>query len=147
MALHLDATFAEYNTWKEFASCFLKLSQCEEDRMSICLGGSNGELLRGSSNLFNRNDGIFALGVLGKEWRFRCRWWLSRHFRVSMLLSEIAAGIFHFLCHPFCVLYGSLHKTTISTRCLLFYYLHNQITNGCAIADCFSLSACSHFIK
>ncbi|XP_040986567.1 uncharacterized protein LOC121234622 isoform X2 [Juglans microcarpa x Juglans regia] len=36
IALHLDATYAEYNTWREFASCFIKLSQYEEDRLSVC---------------------------------------------------------------------------------------------------------------
>ncbi|KAI8557826.1 hypothetical protein RHMOL_Rhmol04G0040700 [Rhododendron molle] len=43
-ALHLDATYAECNTWKEFASCFLKLHSCEEDQMSTCLNGNEGDL-------------------------------------------------------------------------------------------------------
>lgn len=95
IALHLDATYAECNTWKEFASCFLKLSRSEEDRMSVCLDGNNdGEFMQRHSNHLNRNPGIFANGVLGKDWRFRCRWWLTRHFSQNMLVSEIAAGIF-----------------------------------------------------
>lgn len=105
IALHLDATYAENNTWKEFASCFLKLSQCEEDRMSICVDGNNGELLRGTSHHINRNPVIHAHSVLGKEWRFRCRWWLSRHFSQNMLVSEIAAGTFsHVLSYSICAL-------------------------------------------
>uniref|UniRef100_A0A5B7BG06 Uncharacterized protein n=1 Tax=Davidia involucrata TaxID=16924 RepID=A0A5B7BG06_DAVIN len=91
IALHLDATYAEYNTWKEFASCFLKLSQCEEDRMSMCLS-ENGGHEPSYAVRFNRIPKIFTDGILGKSWRLRCRWWLTRHFSRSILNSELAAG-------------------------------------------------------
>ncbi|CAK7350072.1 unnamed protein product [Dovyalis caffra] len=44
IALHLDAAFVEYDTWREFALCFLKVSQCEEDEMSVCQPGNEGEI-------------------------------------------------------------------------------------------------------
>ncbi|KAK6132783.1 hypothetical protein DH2020_033461 [Rehmannia glutinosa] len=40
IALHLDASYGICDTWQELASCFLRLSQCEEDRVSTC-GGSD----------------------------------------------------------------------------------------------------------
>lgn len=92
VALHLDATYAECNMWKEFASCFLKLSLSEEDRISTCFAG-NGETLQGQSKNFNRKPVIVAESVMGKEWILRCRWWQTRHFSQSILVSEFEAGI------------------------------------------------------
>ncbi|XP_059661469.1 uncharacterized protein LOC132307663 [Cornus florida] len=92
VALHLDATYADCNTWKEFACCFLKLSQCEEERMSVCLDGTQGGHKQRYSVHFNRMPQIFTDGILGKPWRFRCRWWLTRHFSQNILESELAAG-------------------------------------------------------
>ncbi|KAJ7981793.1 TAF RNA polymerase I subunit A [Quillaja saponaria] len=90
IASHLDATYAEYNTWKEFASCFLKLYHSEEDRMSFC--HSEDEDDKQYSSCCNRTPEIFIEGKSGKAWRLRCRWWLTRHFRNDMIVSEIAAG-------------------------------------------------------
>ncbi|KAE8688457.1 S-locus lectin protein kinase family protein [Hibiscus syriacus] len=42
IALRVEATFPESDTWREFASCFLKLYQYEEDLLSICLNGDEG---------------------------------------------------------------------------------------------------------
>lgn len=92
IALHLDATYAECNTWKEFASCFLKLHSCEEDRMSTCLNGNEGVSKQSHSRRFLRMSKIFTEGTSGKAWRFRCRWWLTRHFTLTILSSEIEAG-------------------------------------------------------
>ncbi|CAK9182958.1 unnamed protein product [Ilex paraguariensis] len=92
IALHLDATYAECNTWKEFASCFLKLCQSEEDRMSICLDGNEDGHKQKHSYHFNGIPGMFTNSALGRSWRFRCRWWLTRHFSHSILSSEITAG-------------------------------------------------------
>ncbi|KAA8523951.1 hypothetical protein F0562_010374 [Nyssa sinensis] len=92
IALHLDATYAECNTWKEFAACFLKLSECEEDRMSMCLDGNEDGPKQSYSIRFNRIPKNLTDGILGKSWRFRCKWWLTRHFSRSILNSEFAAG-------------------------------------------------------
>lgn len=93
IALHLDATYADRNIWKEFASCFLKLSPSEEDRISTC----NDKTLQGQSKNFNRKPVIVANSVMGKEWKLRCRWWMTRHFSKMILVSEFEAGIFNML--------------------------------------------------
>uniref|UniRef100_F6H1Y8 Uncharacterized protein n=1 Tax=Vitis vinifera TaxID=29760 RepID=F6H1Y8_VITVI len=92
IALHLDATYAEFDIWREFALCFLKLSQCEEDRMSVCLDGNEGKHKPKYAVRFNRIPNIFIEGKSGKTWRFRCRWWLTRHFGKNIINSEVAAG-------------------------------------------------------
>lgn len=99
IALHLDGTYAEGNIWKEFASCFLNLSQWGEDRMSNCLGDYAGGPTQRYSSHSNSIPGIFIDGVLEKSWRFRCRWWLTRHFSHSILASEIAAGDFELVTY------------------------------------------------
>lgn len=100
IALHLDATYAELNTWREFALCFLKLSQCEEDRMSVCLDRNEGQNKPKYAVRFNRIPSIFIEGKSGKAWSFRCRWWLKRHFSENIIKSEAAAGTLPclFLC-------------------------------------------------
>ncbi|KAE8657987.1 S-locus lectin protein kinase family protein [Hibiscus syriacus] len=35
IALHVEATFSDSDTWSKFASCFLKLYQYEEDHLSV----------------------------------------------------------------------------------------------------------------
>nr|GMD95351.1 uncharacterized protein LOC109183072 isoform X1 [Ipomoea batatas] len=65
IALNLDAIYAKSNTWRDFASCLLKLSQIEGDR---------------------------------KSWRFRCKWWLTRHFKQSILVSDIASVVEFLFC-------------------------------------------------
>lgn len=92
IALHLDATYAECNIWREFASCFLKLYQSEEDRLSICLNESEIGRKRKYSVGYNRTPNIFTEGKSAKAWSFRCRWWLTRHFGKNTLGSEIDTG-------------------------------------------------------
>ena len=92
IALHLDATDAEYNTWKVFSSCFLRLSSYEEDCMSSCpIQNEDGHKQHFP---LNKTPKIFTDGISGKSWRLRCRWWLTRHFSNSKLESEIEAGIY-----------------------------------------------------
>ncbi|KAH7543985.1 hypothetical protein JRO89_XS15G0077000 [Xanthoceras sorbifolium] len=92
IALHLDATYANENTWREFALCFLKLAQYDEDRMSVCLNGNEGEQKQQFSVRYSRPPTILTQGKVGKSWKFRCKWWLNRHFSKNILASEIAAG-------------------------------------------------------
>lgn len=92
ISLHLDATYAEHQIWREFAMCFLKLARHEEDSMSVHLDGKEGGIRQNYSVCFNRIPDHFLKGDLGKNWRFRCRWWLTRHFSYSILETEIAAG-------------------------------------------------------
>lgn len=108
VALHLDATYAECNMWKEFASCFLKLSLSEEDRISTCFAG-NGETLQGQSKNFNKKPVIVVESVMGKEWILRCKWWQTRHFSQSVLVLEFEAGDMQLLTYKAasaCHLYG-----------------------------------------
>ncbi|KAL9668800.1 hypothetical protein QQ045_006340 [Rhodiola kirilowii] len=90
IALHLDATFADYHTWKEFAVCFLELSRLEEDRLSICQDGDEHQHMQGVVTM--RIPIIFKDTILSKNWIFRCKWWLNRHFGKKMCQEEIATG-------------------------------------------------------
>ncbi|KAL6283517.1 hypothetical protein ACE6H2_014446 [Prunus campanulata] len=99
IALHLDATYADYNTWREFALCFLKLSQYEEDRMSVCLNGNEKGHKDRYSVCFNKTPKMFIEGKSGESWRLRCRWWCTRHFSHNILASEIAAGDLQLLAY------------------------------------------------
>ncbi|KAJ4702691.1 TAF RNA polymerase I subunit A [Melia azedarach] len=92
IALHLDATYADSNTWREFALCFLKLSQSEEDRMSVCLDGNEGVKKQQFSVCYKKIPNILTEGNSGQNWMLRCRWWLNRHFSKKKLASDIAAG-------------------------------------------------------
>ncbi|XP_015899123.2 uncharacterized protein LOC107432494 isoform X1 [Ziziphus jujuba] len=97
IAMHLDATYADFNTWREFALCFLKLSQHEDDRVSVCLNEDGYK--HHSLVCFSKTPKIFTEGKSGKSWRLRCRWWLTRHFSHKILSSEILAGDFQLLTH------------------------------------------------
>ncbi|KAK9988882.1 hypothetical protein SO802_029121 [Lithocarpus litseifolius] len=99
IGLHLDSTYAEYNTWKEFALCFLKLSQYEEDQMSVCTNKNEDGQEQTETIYFSKTPRIFTKGKSGKSWRLRCRWWLTRHFSNNMLVSEIAAGDLQLLAY------------------------------------------------
>ncbi|GAV64034.1 hypothetical protein CFOL_v3_07552 [Cephalotus follicularis] len=92
IGLHLDATYAEYSTWREFALCFLKLSEYEEDRLSVFVNGHEDGKSQASSVHYNKTPKIFTEGKSGKGWRFRCKWWLRRHFNKNMFASESVAG-------------------------------------------------------
>ncbi|XP_056167497.1 uncharacterized protein LOC115663958 [Syzygium oleosum] len=109
ISLHLDAMYAEHQIWREFAMCFLKLARQEEDCMSVHLDGKEGGFRQNYSGRFNRIPDHFLRGGLGKNWRFRCRWWLTRHFSYSILETEIAAGYIQLLtCKAACAahMYG-----------------------------------------
>ncbi|KAF3440579.1 hypothetical protein FNV43_RR18863 [Rhamnella rubrinervis] len=97
IAMHLDATYADFSIWREFALCFLKLSQQEEDRMSAC-GNEEGHKQEDSVR-FCKTLKIFTEGQSGKSWRLRQRWWLTRHFSHKILESEILAGDFQLLTY------------------------------------------------
>jgi len=91
IALHLDVTDSEHNTWKVFSSCFLRLFSYEEDCMSSCpIQTEHGHKQHRS---FNKPPKIFTDGTSGKSWYLRCRWWITRHFSNSKLESEIESGI------------------------------------------------------
>ncbi|KAG5551300.1 hypothetical protein RHGRI_009648 [Rhododendron griersonianum] len=118
-ALHLDATYAECNTWKEFASCFLKLHSCEEDQMSTCLNGNEGVNKQSHSRRFHRMSKTFTDGTSGKTWRFRD----------SELLTYKAASASH--------MYGPEFEYVVKVyKCLedrdndLFLYLQMHMQNS-----------------
>ncbi|KAL5542750.1 hypothetical protein UlMin_010460 [Ulmus minor] len=92
ISTHLDATYADFNTWKELSSCFLKLSHYDEDQLSVCLNGDEGGVKHKYSATFNKIPKMFTEGKSGKSWRLRYRWWLTRHFSRGVLASEITAG-------------------------------------------------------
>ncbi|CAN1157142.1 Putative ribonuclease H protein At1g65750, partial [Linum perenne] len=100
IATHLDASdTAENCTWKELASCFLSVSQLEEDNMSGChyVSGDKPETQQQQqqercSVSYSRIPGFLIRGVSGKSWRLRCKWWMNRYFSRSMLASDIEAG-------------------------------------------------------
>lgn len=93
IALHLDATYAACSVWRELASCFLKVSHCGEDQLSVC--GSADEDIggRGLSSLDAYPIG-FIHGIARKSWELRCRWWPKRHFNRNAHTLEMEAGIF-----------------------------------------------------
>ncbi|KAG6645336.1 hypothetical protein I3843_08G111600 [Carya illinoinensis] len=144
IALHLDATYAEYNTWKEFASCFIKLSQYEEDRLSVCQSENEDMQGQPDSIHFSKTPRIFTEGQSGKSWRLRCRWWLTRHFSNSILVSEIAAGYLSLLTYKAACathLYGQEFGYVVEAyNCLekqnerdLFIFLQNHMQNSIGI--------------
>ncbi|KAK6154296.1 hypothetical protein DH2020_008544 [Rehmannia glutinosa] len=89
IALHLDASYGICDTWQELASCFLRLSQCEEDRVSTCGSDRYGQ---GYLDESNKIPELFTNGESGKAWRLRSRWWLNRHFHDRIRTSDIASG-------------------------------------------------------
>ncbi|PHU18282.1 hypothetical protein BC332_13977 [Capsicum chinense] len=108
IALHLDAAYAKYDTWKELACCFLRLFQCEEDCMSVCSNDEDGEKQK-FSNRISHIPRIFSDYESNKSWRFRCKWWLTRHFSQNTLTSDIASGDRELLTYKAaiaCYLYG-----------------------------------------
>lgn len=87
--MHLDASYGTCDTWQELASCFLKLSECEGDRISI--NGGCGPDSRGCSDNSNNIPELFTSGKSGEAWSLRSRWWLNRHFH-GRLMSDIESG-------------------------------------------------------
>ncbi|KAK4771190.1 hypothetical protein SAY87_031722 [Trapa incisa] len=93
IALHLDAIDAAPGSiWQEFAMCFYKLAKWDEDCLSVCLNGGESEPQKYYSSSSSVIPAIFVMGKSGKNWRLRCRWWYRRHFRLSILESDIATG-------------------------------------------------------
>ncbi|TXG65264.1 hypothetical protein EZV62_006539 [Acer yangbiense] len=117
IALHLDATYANENTWREFALCFLKLSRYDEDRMSVCLNGNESEqkqtclhqkslqvtlpssfLISCACHIYRIwNENIFEIGFLKKnlgynklvEWKKAC---IKKLFGVIFYFKNVLAG-------------------------------------------------------
>ncbi|WMV60449.1 hypothetical protein MTR67_053834 [Solanum verrucosum] len=121
IALHLDATYAKCDTWKELACCFLRLSQCEEDCMSVCSNGEDSE--KHKFSFWNSQiPKIFSDYESSKSWRLRCRWWLTRHFSQNILTSDIASGDWELLTYKAavaCYLYGREFKYVVkASECL-----------------------------
>lgn len=83
--MHLDATYADLNIRREFAICFLKLSQQEEDRMSACPNGNEVEHEQQFSIRFDKTPRIFTDGQSRKSWKVRCGWWFMQHFSHRIL--------------------------------------------------------------
>ncbi|KNA21834.1 hypothetical protein SOVF_039690 isoform A [Spinacia oleracea] len=92
IALHLEATYGDHTSWREFALCLPKLSHCEEDRMSMC--GDVEQVKSGNlhTTRFCRTPASLVEGMSGKAWKFRCKWWLNRHFSKQILASEMEEG-------------------------------------------------------
>ncbi|KAK7335107.1 hypothetical protein VNO80_26878 [Phaseolus coccineus] len=104
IALHLDVTDSEHNTWKVFSSCFLRLFSYEEDCMSSC--PIQTEYGHKQHRSFYKTPKIFWDGTSGKSWYLRCRWWITRHFSNSKLESEIKSGDLQLLtCKAACASY------------------------------------------
>ncbi|WRX28494.1 TATA box-binding protein-associated factor RNA polymerase I subunit A - like 1, partial [Theobroma cacao] len=119
-ALLLEATNPESNTWRELASCFLKLYQHEEDRLSVCLNGNEGEQIPKLSVNYNKMPKFFTEGKSRKVWRLRCKCWLKRHSAKKMLASEIASESLESWLMPLKLPHSSEN----------FVYLHRQILNN-----------------
>ncbi|KAK1416742.1 hypothetical protein QVD17_25858 [Tagetes erecta] len=88
IALHLDATYADCDIWKEFASSFIELSRCDEDRMSSCVNSYSESYTKFSKNI----PDMFQDNISSKNWKLRCRWWRTRHFTRTKLASEVRSG-------------------------------------------------------
>lgn len=74
----------------EFASCSLKLSDHEEDRMSWCQNGKSGFEKRCSVSS-NEIPKMLKQSKSRENRRLQCKWQLTRHFSRDTLASEFAA--------------------------------------------------------
>nr|XP_027064991.1 uncharacterized protein LOC113691022 [Coffea arabica] len=109
IAWHLDAVLAEYSTWKEFASCFLELSQTVGDQVSACFDSNEAGKKENFSCNVIQIPAIFTNPESQCTWRLRCRWWEKRHYSRKILESEIAAGDLQLITYKAaaaCHLYG-----------------------------------------
>ncbi|GAA0171926.1 hypothetical protein LIER_25852 [Lithospermum erythrorhizon] len=128
LALYLDGTYAEFNIWKDLAYCLMKLSQCAGDRISTCSNRNAEKINQSYTGHSNQIPELFTGRESGKTWRFRCRWWLTRHFSSNILASEIAAGEFSLLTYKAAVaafLYGPEFKYVTKA----IEVLENESTN------------------
>ncbi|KAL3820060.1 hypothetical protein ACJIZ3_005965 [Penstemon smallii] len=138
LATHLDATYGTRDTWKELASCFLKLSLCEEDRGSICCDAT----YHYSREDVDNSNKIPELFINGKSvWKSRCKWWLDRYFHNDILLSDIASGDLELLTYKASTasyLYGRRFRYVFKvTECIekednmeLYSFLQMHINNS-----------------
>lgn len=78
---------------------FFKVSLSEEDEMSVCQHGNEGEKRQSYSVCYNGIPKMFTQGKSVGLWRSRCRWWSTRHFSKSILASEIDAGDWQLLTY------------------------------------------------
>ncbi|XP_038881523.1 uncharacterized protein LOC120073019 isoform X2 [Benincasa hispida] len=121
IAVHLDGTYPEYDTWRELAMCFLKLHQSEEDRVSTACSIGNGGPKPMSSLNFNSNIKLLTVKNSRNTWRLRCRWWLTCHFG-HKITSETSVGNLELLTYKAacaCHLYGSSFKYAVEVYNLL----------------------------
>ncbi|KAL0406760.1 UNVERIFIED_CONTAM: hypothetical protein Slati_3989900 [Sesamum latifolium] len=140
IALHLDASYGMCETWQELASCLLKLSQCEGDRVSTCFGGSD-RYNEGYLDHSNKIPELFTNGESGKTWRLRSRWWLNRHFHDRILISDNESGDLKLLTYKAAAashIYGRHFKYVVKTTEIiekeddmeLYSFLQTHILNS-----------------
>lgn len=143
IAWHLDAVLAEYSTWKEFASCFLELSQSVGDQVSVCFDSNEDEKKENFSYNIIQIPAIFTNPESQYTWRLRCRWWEKRHYSQKVLESEIAAGDLQLITYKAaaaCHLYGREFRYVVkaseqlekekNTELLSILRMHNQNSVG-----------------
>uniref|UniRef100_A0A0A0KXN5 Uncharacterized protein n=2 Tax=Cucumis sativus TaxID=3659 RepID=A0A0A0KXN5_CUCSA len=122
IALHLDGTYPEYDTWRELAVCFLQLHQSEEDRVSrACSIGTGGHKLVSSLNI-NSNIKLLTEKNSRNTWRLRCRWWLTRHFGHKITPETSVVGNLELLTYKAACgfhLYGNNFKYAVDVYSLL----------------------------
>ncbi|KAL1350076.1 uncharacterized protein [Arachis hypogaea] len=90
IVLHLDATSAEYSTWRMLSSCFFKLSWYEEDSISANHTNEDGDRQHYS---FRKTPKVFTQEISGMSWRLRCRSWLLTHFSHRQLNSDVEGDL------------------------------------------------------
>ncbi|XP_057724144.1 uncharacterized protein LOC130940111 [Arachis stenosperma] len=90
IVLHLDATSAEYSTWRMLSSCFFKLSCYEEDSISANHTNEDGDRQHYS---FRKTPKVFTQEISGMSWRLRCRSWLLTHFSHRQLNSDVEGDL------------------------------------------------------
>ncbi|KAM7250396.1 hypothetical protein ACFE04_022279 [Oxalis oulophora] len=140
-ALHLDGTYAEYSTWRVFAQCFLKVSVCDNDRLSVCLNENADEQRERVSVCYGSVPSLFTKGNSKKSWTVRCKWWMRRHFNKTMLASDSAPGDLQLLAYKAACashMYGNeFHYVVKARECLqkenssdLLKFLLNHMKNS-----------------
>ncbi|XP_010519247.1 PREDICTED: uncharacterized protein LOC104798752 isoform X2 [Tarenaya hassleriana] len=146
IALHLEVSYPKPEIWRQFATCFFELCQTDEDRMSVCADGTEGEETKCYSVRYSRTPKVFTDRTSGKAWKLRRKWWLTRHFSLKTLDSEIESGELELMaCKGACAshmygqdfgyvakVYGLLDKGSHSD---LFMFLQNHRLNSIRVFD------------
>jgi hypothetical protein len=154
IALYLDATKGDNYIWKEFTSCFLRITQCGQEHMS---DNRNNEDYTGENakrNLVN-SDKIRIPDLLvhresGNSWRFRCRWWLTRHFSPKILLYDITTGNAELLTYKAAAashLYGRDNEYVVKAFDKLVNDKNEEMSSFLEIHMQNSVGLCTFFIK